>query len=71
VGRVAKNELKEIIREAQKQRWKAKRTKKGHWMLLAPDGLNKVLVSGTPSDRRSLTNAITDMRRYGFRWKGR
>lgn len=68
---MARHELKEIVREAEKQGWRAKRTKRGHWMLLAPDRKSKVLIAGTPSDRRSMANAISRMRRYGFRWKGR
>jgi hypothetical protein len=36
----AKKELKEIVKEAEKQGWRVKRTKKGHLMFLAPDGIN-------------------------------
>lgn len=67
----AKKELKEIVKAAEKQGWQVKTTKKGHKMFYAPDGVNKVLAGGTPSDHRALQNLLADLRRYGFEWKGR
>lgn len=67
----AKKELKEIVKAAEEQGWRAKTTKKGHLMLFAPDGINKVTASGTPSDHRALDNLLSNLRRYGFTWKGR
>lgn len=67
----AKKELKEVIQSAEDQGWRVKTTKKGHKMFLAPDGINKVTGSGTPSDHAGLDNLIGDLRRYDFEWKGR
>lgn len=67
----AKKELKEVIKSAEEQGWRVKTTKKGHKMFLAPDGVNKVTGSGTPSDHAALDNLIGDLRRYDFKWRGR
>lgn len=64
-------EMKEIRREAERQGWRVEATKKGHIRFYAPDGTNIVHAAGTPSDRRSIDNLIAQLRRYGFRWKGR
>lgn len=62
-------EVKELIKEAKRQGWRVKEGK--HYKLYAPDGETIVVVGKTPSDRRSLENSISDMRKAGFRWKGR
>jgi predicted RNA binding protein YcfA (HicA-like mRNA interferase family) len=67
----AKKELKEIVKAAEEQGWRVKTTKRGHSMFLAPDGINKVTAGGTPSDHRAVANLLGDLRRYGFKWKGR
>lgn len=67
----AKKELKEIVKAAEEQGWRVKTTTRGHSMFLAPDGINKVTAGGTPSDHRALANLLGDLRRYGFKWKGR
>ena len=67
----AKKETKEIIREAEKQGWRVEPTKKGHIRFYAPDGVNVVHAAGTPSDPRAIANLVAQLRRYGFRWKGR
>lgn len=67
----AKKELKEIRKAAEKQGWRVKDLKSGHLMFLAPDGINKVTVAGTPSDHHALGNELSRLRRYGFKWKGR
>lgn len=67
----AKKELKEIIREAERQGWRVGKTKKGHPQFFVPDGENIVTAAGTPSDHRSIDNLVARLRRYGFKWKGR
>jgi predicted RNA binding protein YcfA (HicA-like mRNA interferase family) len=67
----AKKELKEIVRAAEKQGWRVKKTKKGHLMFLAPDRVNKLTTGGTPSEHRAIDNLLAALRRYGFEWKGR
>jgi hypothetical protein len=67
----ARKELKEVLREAEKQGWKVAYSGKGHPMLYAPDGKNIVTTGGTPSDHRALANLVARLRRHGFIWKGR
>jgi hypothetical protein len=67
----AKKELKEIVREAERQDWRVETTKKGHLRFYAPDGETLVTSGGTPSDHRALANLIARLRRHGFVWKGR
>ncbi len=64
------DEIKELLDAAKEKGWRVEQTKKGHWRCYAPDGENIVTLPGTPSDRRSIRNAIAQMRRYGFHWKG-
>lgn len=67
----AKKELKEIVKSAEKQGWRVKRTKKGHLMFLAPDGVNKLTTGGTPGEYKAIDNLLAHLRRHGFKWKGR
>lgn len=64
------DDVTELLKEARRQGWHVERTKRGHWQCFAPDGVTIVVISGTPSDRRSLIKAIAEMRRAGFQWKG-
>lgn len=64
-------DFKKVRKEAVKQGWRVEMTKNGHWRLYAPGGENTVHAPGTPSDHRGLKNTIAQMRRYGFKWKGR
>jgi predicted RNA binding protein YcfA (HicA-like mRNA interferase family) len=66
-----KKELKEIVKSAEKQGWRVKKTKKGHLMFYAPDGINKLTTGSTPSEHRAINNLLASLRRYGFKWKGR
>lgn len=67
----AKKELKEIVKAAEKQNWRIKKTKKGHLMFLCPDGINSLTTGGTPGDHRAIDNLLAQLRSYGFKWKGR
>lgn len=66
---MASKDLKKMLAEAERQGWRVKRTKRGHYMLFAPDGVGKVTFSGTASDHRSLDNALSQMRKHGFDWR--
>lgn len=66
----AQKEIRAIVKAAEEQGWRVKQGK-AHYLLLAPDGINKVTVASTPSDHRALDNAISRLRRYGLKWKGR
>jgi len=66
----SEKDFKKVVKAAEEQGWTAKKTKKGHWQLYAPDGKNIVHAAGTPSDHRSLENVLSQMRKCGFEWKG-
>lgn len=61
--------IKELIREAEKQGW-TDVTGNGHTKLRTPAGYMIVMPS-TASDHRAVKNAVSRMRKYGFVWKGR
>lgn len=65
------SELTKILKAAEKQGWRVERTKKGHYKLYAPDGKNIVTAPGTPGRGRAVANLVSQLRRYGFQWKGR
>lgn len=67
----AKKDMTRLIREAERQGWRVEQLKSGHWRLYAPGGKGIVHASGTPSDWRDLANTVAQMRRFGFKWKGR
>ena len=56
--------LKDIVRAAESQGWVLKEGRK-HTKLLAPTG-GMVVLPVSPSDGRSVANALAIMRRYGF-----
>jgi len=60
-------EYPKVRKEAERQGWKVKSTRKGE-MLLAPDGVTSVMWHHTPSDHRALDNTVTKMRRAGFEY---
>ncbi|TME30806.1 MAG: hypothetical protein E6I66_08625 [Chloroflexi bacterium] len=60
-------EVRELVEKARRQGWRAEQLPNGHWKLLAPDGIGIVWLAGTPSDHRWRKNAISRMRRHGFR----
>ena len=64
-------EIRELLREAQRQGWRIEPTKRGHYKAWPPQGGPPVTISGTPSDWRSIRNVVALMRRLGFQWKGR
>jgi predicted RNA binding protein YcfA (HicA-like mRNA interferase family) len=63
--------LAKIIAALEDQGWRVERTNKGHWRCYAPDAEGIVHLPGTPSDHRSLANAVAKLRRYGFQWPPR
>ena len=72
-GATMNKEIRAIIEEAERQGWRSRPMANGHTRLYGPDGRTQITLPGTPSDYRSLKNAIADMRRVGFQWppKGR
>lgn len=63
-------EYPKVRKEAERQGWKVKPTRKGE-MLLAPDGVTSVQWHHTPSDHRALDNMVAKMRRAGFEYPPR
>lgn len=62
-------EWKKILKALPQQGWRVELTKAG-WRCYAPDGKHIVHVHGTPSDHRALENTLSNLRPYGFKWKG-
>ena len=63
-------DLRKLRRESERQGWRWVEKKDG-WMVMSPDGVTKVTIHKTTSDsQHSLENAISEMRKGGFVWKG-
>ena len=56
-----------FLQEAERQGFVSKPVKKG-LMYLAPNGIDKVTIHLTPSDRRALYNMIAAFKRAGMIW---
>ncbi len=67
---MANKDLNRLLRAAEQQDWRVVPKKKG-WLLLAPNGTDKVMIHKTASDIRAIDNAIALMRGAGFEWEGR
>jgi hypothetical protein len=59
-----------LVKEAEVQGFRIEKKKKG-WMVLTPNGQGSVMVHKTLSDHRGLNNAISRLKRYGFKPPGR
>lgn len=66
----AQKEVKELVRAAKRQGWRVKRTTKGY-LLFDPTGECMELLHMTPSNPRWRRHSLSQMRQYGFKWKGR
>ncbi len=56
-----------FLQEAERQGFVSKPVKKG-LMYLAPNGIDKITIHLTPSDRRALDNMIAAFKRAGMIW---
>jgi len=65
------NGMTELLRQLDAQGFTWRPTKRQHIMVYAPDGRLVTTLPSTPSDYRSMKNAIAVLRRAGFEWKGR
>lgn len=61
------DDLKALVRSAERQGWRVRRTSKNHIAFYAPDGKSIVHAAATPSDSRSTQNAIAQLKKAGFR----
>jgi hypothetical protein len=65
-----KKEFSELLRAVEAQGGTIRKIKSGY-QVLAPNGIDIVTLHGTPSDRRAFANAVAELRRAGFTWRGR
>lgn len=65
-----KKEMREIVAALEEQGFEVRTTRKGH-LSVSRDGRIVVVFAGTPSDWRSMRNAISRARRAGFVWPPR
>ena len=59
-----------LVKEAEAQGFGIKKKKKGY-MILTPNGQGSVMVHLTLSDHHGLDNAISRLKKYGFKPPGR
>jgi predicted RNA binding protein YcfA (HicA-like mRNA interferase family) len=57
-------DMKEIVRQLRKQGWDVSPTRNGHFRARSPNG-SVYTLPHSPSDRRSVKNARSDLRRLG------
>ncbi|WP_331750851.1 type II toxin-antitoxin system HicA family toxin (plasmid) [Streptomyces globisporus] len=62
---MANKEVSKLIKAIEKQGFTVRRTAKGHHMVLK-DKTPVTLLPGTPSDHRSLKNALAYLKQAGF-----
>jgi len=61
--------IRDIEKAAVAQGWQVGRTARGHIRFVPPDASKKIVIgSGTPSDARSISNLLAELRRQGFVW---
>jgi len=63
-------DLRKVVKELEAQGYETRVTAKGH-ITVTRDGRVVAVFSGTPSDWRSMRNALARLRRAGFRWPPR
>lgn len=64
--------LRPIKDQAAAQGWQVLRTAKNHWKFVPADPRRDIVVlPGTPSDHRSMKNAVRALKRQGLRLKNR
>ena len=64
---MASKDVKKLLKKAEAQGWRVVPTKSGHFWAYAPNGVDKVLVPGSPGDWRALENSRALMRQAGFK----
>lgn len=64
-------DLTKILKAITKAGYTVVINQRGHPEIYTQDGEKVTTFSGTPSDRRSLLNALAPLKRRGFRWPPR
>lgn len=59
-------EYRPLLRRVEELGCTVTQTKRNHLCIRLPDGVGTVIASGTPGDRRALTNTISQLRRAGL-----
>jgi hypothetical protein len=62
----SKKDLAILMKIALKAGWRVELTKGGHYKWIAPNSLDLIYSSSTPSDNRALANLKQDLRRSGL-----
>ena len=60
-------ELRKLLKALEAAGYETRPTRNGHHVVYRK-GVRITTISGTPSDRRSLLNALAPLKRRGFRW---
>lgn len=60
-------DIKRIIKALTKQGFEVAITKRGH-VIVSRNGRRVATLAGTASDHRSMKNALSYLKRAGFRW---
>jgi hypothetical protein len=65
------DEIRKIIKAAERQNWRVVRTTRGYFHFFTPDGDWAACHPNTPSSQRTLRNTIAKLRRRGLQWPPR
>lgn len=60
-------ELKKILKEARRQGWEVVERKTNHLAWYSPDGESIVHTASSPSDPRSIPNALAALKKAGLK----
>ncbi len=61
---MSRTDTRQLLKQLIKAGHKVERANSGHWIVYCPDGA-KVQIAHSPSDRRSLLNSKSRLRRHG------
>lgn len=61
-------DTRKIVKALEAQGFEVRATRKGH-LQVKQNGRVIAVLSGTPSDHRSMGNALARLRRAGFQWR--
>jgi predicted RNA binding protein YcfA (HicA-like mRNA interferase family) len=70
-GIMSRKEIAKILKALTAQGFEVKKGGSGHWKIYDADGRMVTVLAATPSDPRSVRNAIAVLRRAGFTWPPR
>lgn len=61
-----RSEMRDLCRDLEKQGFTVEHAKSGHYRVIAPSG-RKCQIAATPSEYRGVLNAVTRLKRLGFK----